>query len=440
MRIALPALDILKAIGAAGGGLDTVIFAHEFMGLPTALAARLDNSCNFTTLFYAHEAATFRRIVEKKPGHDTMFYNVMREAANRGLYVNDIFGDQSSYFKHSLVEASRFCDAILAVGDCVVEELKFIAPEFKMANIALTYNGIPYYEIGLAEKQQSKDRLLRYCRNILDYSPDYIFTHVTRLVVSKGLWRDFRVLEHLDKEFTAQNKTAVMFILSTEAGPRPYHDITAMEQAYNWPVAHRQGWPDLTDGEAALHCGVQEFNTKSRNIKVVFINQFGFSPDTCGERMPRDMEFMDVRRGSDVEFGQSIYEPFGIAQLEPLTFGGLCVITNVCGCAGFLDKISQGKKIKNVIVADYTDLGNYPWNDIEDLLRIGKPQRDTIERKISEKVALEICARLPKTQDEQYDMLCTGYELAKKMSWHEVVDNYILRGIEGLLNKAAVCV
>jgi hypothetical protein len=27
--------------------------------------------------------------------------------------------------------------------------------------------------------------------------------------------------------------------------------------------------------------------------------------------MPADMEFMDIRKGSDVEFGQSIYEPFG---------------------------------------------------------------------------------------------------------------------------------
>ena len=43
--------------------------------------------------------------------------------------------------------------------------------------------------------------------------------------------------------------------------------------------------------------------------------------------MPADMEFMDIRKGSDAEFGQSIYEPFGIAQVEPISFGGICVFS-----------------------------------------------------------------------------------------------------------------
>jgi len=38
----------------------------------------------------------------------------------------------------------------LSVGDSVVDELRFLAPEFKLADIDLTYNGIPAYEIGLA--------------------------------------------------------------------------------------------------------------------------------------------------------------------------------------------------------------------------------------------------------------------------------------------------
>ena len=87
---------------------------------------------------------------------------------------------------------------------------------------------------------------------------------------------------------------------------------------------------------------MQEFNAQSRNVKVVFINQFGFDRKPCGERMPADMEFMDIRKGSDAEFGQSIYEPFGIAQVEPISFGGICVFTNVCGCAGFVEKAAGG--------------------------------------------------------------------------------------------------
>ncbi|HEG44011.1 MAG TPA: hypothetical protein ENH94_08185, partial [Phycisphaerales bacterium] len=345
VRIALPAIAALKAIGAANPEGNTIVVAHEFMGMPTALAAKLDHH-DFGTVFYAHEVATVRPIVEKLPGHDTMFYNVMECAHQDGLSVTEVFGDQSHNFKHDLVSASRHCDNILAVGDFVVDELRFMAPEFSAANIDLTYNGIPAYEITLEEKKESRAKLQQYCKNLLGYKPDYIFTHVTRLVPSKGLWRDFDVLEHLDAEFVTEDRTAVLFVLSTETCQRHSRDIYKMEEAYNWPVAHREGMPDMTGGEAHFHTGVQEFNARSRNVKVVFINQFGFTRHLCGHRMPYDMEFMDIRKGSDVEFGQSIYEPFGIAQLEPLSFGGICVITNICGCAGFVKVTAKGKAVK----------------------------------------------------------------------------------------------
>ena len=31
--------------------------------------------------------------------------------------------------------------------------------------------------------------------------PDYIFSHVTRMALSKGMWRDLKVLWHLEKKF-----------------------------------------------------------------------------------------------------------------------------------------------------------------------------------------------------------------------------------------------
>src|SRR5207237_5086610 len=128
------------------------------------------------------------------------------------------------------------------------------------------------------------------------------------------------------------------------------------------------------------------FNAQSRNLKVVFINQFGFEQKLCGLRMPPDMEFMDIRKGSDAEFGQSIYEPFGIAQVEPISFGGICVFTNVCGCAGFVDKITNGQPTPNVIVADYTELPEQCLRS-EQLMAIGQPQRDAMENQLARKVA-----------------------------------------------------
>lgn len=433
VRLAPAAIEVLKAIGAAGDS--TVVIAHEFMGMPTALAAILEQNCHFKTVFYAHEVATMRRIVEEHPGHDTMFYNAMRKAHDEDRSVNEVFGDQNHYFKHSLVAASKYCNRIYAVGDYVMDELKFMSPEFDSAKIDVVYNGIPAYRISTADKLASKDKLRRYCENLLGYRPDYIFTHVTRLVRSKGLWRDIRVLEHLEKEFEKQGKTAVLYVLSTEVAQRRNKDICNMESTYDWPVAHREGWPDLSGGEANYYTAVQEFNSRSRNIKIIFINQFGFGPKECGVRMPSDMEFMDIRKGTDVEFGQSIYEPFGIAQLEPLTFGGICVFTNVCGCAGFLRDTTNGAQVKNAIVADYTYLNGKGRSDIEGILQIGRQVRDEIEAGVSEKIAAQICSRLPQNDADLESMINTGYELAKKMSWDVVVQHYLMGSLKNMTAK-----
>jgi antirestriction protein len=406
------------------------------MGMPTALAAILEPAYNFRTIFYAHEVATIRRIVESHPGHDTMFYNAMKLAHENRLCVSEVFGDQSSYFKHVLVDASKHCDAICAVGNQVVSELRFLAPEFENIDIDVVYNGIPAYQITFADKLHSKEKLRQYCEKLLGYKPDFIFTHVTRLVQSKGLWRDLRVLEHIEKEFRTQGKSGVLFLLSTEVCQRRSSDIHKMESAYHWPVAHREGMPDLSGGEAYFYTAVQEFNAKSRNIKIIFVNQFGFSQTNCGQRMPKDMEFMDIRIGSDVEFGQSIYEPFGIAQLEPLTFGGICVVSSVCGCAGFVLDIAGAEGAKNLVVADYTRLNSYDSDSIETLLKIDESVRNQIEHAVSERVAMQICSRLAKCELETEDMIKNGFALAKNMSWDAVVQNYLLPCLQKVLFKS----
>jgi len=428
VRLAPPAIAALKALGVNRN--ETVVLSHEFMGMPTALAANLEREWDFKTIFYAHEVATMRRIVEEHPGHDTMFYNVMERASGAGVYVTDVFGEQGVYFKHPLVKASKYCDRILAVGDYTAKELLFLGPEFKAANIDVVYNGIPAQKISVAEKLQSKEKLRRYCENLLGYKPDFVFTHVTRLVTSKGLWRDLHVLRTIEKQFRALNKTAVLFLLSTQVCQRPSSDIYKMESAYGWPVAHREGWPDLCGDEADFYTTVQRFNARSRNIKIVFLNQFGFSPGCSGRKMPADMEFMDIRRGSDVEFGQSIYEPFGIAQLEPLTYGSICVISGICGCAGFVRAVMQGKNIKNVLIVDYTDLGEYEAADIDKLLQIDQITYDKIEEMVSRKVAADIIRCLPRDESEIEGMIQSGYSLAKNMSWETVVKNYLLRSLQ----------
>jgi hypothetical protein len=429
MRLAQPAIAALHALGATSSVEPCIVLAHEYMGMPTALAARLEQPrYNFRTIFYAHEVATMRRIIEGHPGHDTMFYNVMKSATAEGRYVDDVFGDQSGYYKHSLVKAARHCDGIFAVGDYILKEARFLGRDFDEVDAQVAYNGVPCWKLTLEEKMASRRKLQAYCKVLLKFMPDHVFTHVTRLVLSKGLWRDLRVLDHLELMLRETNETAVLFTLSTEVPARRSEDIQRMEEQHHWPVAHREGLPDLSGGEAAYYQDVQEFNAQSRNIKVVFINQFGFEQKLCGKRMPTDMEFMDIRKGSDVEFGQSIYEPFGIAQVEPISFGGICIYTNVCGCAGFVEKAAGGET-PNAIVADYTKLPAGHMTP-EELMNIGKMERDEIEDKVGKQVAAELMKRLPRTPADFAGYLDRGHALAEKMSWNVVAREYVVPGLK----------
>ena len=334
VKLAPPVIAALKALGAADANNPCVVVSHEFMGMPTALAAMMDSSGAFRTVFYAHEVSSMRRIVEAHQGHDLTFYNALSVAMARERYVNDVFGQQDGYYRHALVDRSRFCDKIFAVGDSVLKEMRFMGPGFVNADIDVTYNGIPAEKITLTQRQESRERMQDYAQTLLGDRPDYIFTHVTRNVVSKGLWRDIRVLAQLEPMFRERGKSAILFVLSTEVPGRRPADIREMERWWHWPVAHREGDPDLSHGEAVFYQGVQEFNARARMIKVVYVNQFGWDRMVGGERMPEDMTILDIRRGTDLEFGQSIYEPFGISQLEPLTYGAVCVPTAVCGCRG----------------------------------------------------------------------------------------------------------
>ncbi len=457
---AQPLLAALHAIDA-DRNLHTdekLLIAHEWMGLPLVFAAQLEAIAEpesaWRTIFYAHETATARLLVEGHSGYDTRFYNVLAKANEWGEDLETIFGTQEGFFKDSIIRQAIHCDNIFAVGDRVVDELRFLGHGFTHTNIDLVYNGVPNATITLAEKRISKERLRRYCENLLGYWPDYLFTHVTRFVPSKALWRDLRLLENLDPLLEEEGKSAVLFVLSTSlpAGRRSEW-VHAWEQQYGWPVGHRGDNGDLVDGEVAYFFdGVEPFNARSSNVKVVFVNQFGWSQERCGMRMPADMAFMDIRKGTDLECGQSIYEPFGIAQVEPLSFGAISCVSNVCGCVGFVrkayaqvvasaaestdnlapDSVASGAEFPpNFVIADYTLLPEaYQINSPYDALLIDQGVRNQIEMQNSASAARAIFERLPRTDDESEAMLHLGQMLAKQMSWDVVVEEYLLPGLQ----------
>ncbi len=427
---ARPALAALNLLVEEKEGARCLL-AHEWMGIPLAFCAQTLAPGSWRLVFYAHEMATARALIEDHSGHDTRFYNVLQQARAAGLTLDQVFGDRSDFFKHALImRASRF-DNILAVGQWVEQELNFLGGNIAAANIDLVYNGVGAHEISLEERTVSSAKLRQYCSNLLGYLPDYVFTHVTRMVISKGLWRDIRVLEHLDRLLDREGKRAVLFMLtSTEPAGRAAEDVRRWEMAYGWPVVHHVENGDLMGHEEPLYRGIEAHNARSRAIKIVLVNQFGWSRDRCGVKMPAEMQFDDIRRGTDLEFGQSIYEPFGISQVEPLGSGALSVVSNVCGCIPFVQEAARQAGLAhfpNLLQADYTTLTGWMRVDSAwEALGIDHQVRDRLESANSRSVARAIFATLPVTDKQVRALLKRGQRVSRRMSWDVVAQDYLL--------------
>ena len=444
MRAATPCFAALQAIVGSGKAPPppayrkskkqrAVLIAHDWLGLPLAFSARQQQPGAYRLMYYAHEVSSARELVEWHPGHDTRFYNTMNRAREYGLMLEDVFGSQRHSFKHALLMAADGFDGFFAVSDLTMDELRFLSPAFSKRPLALVYNGIPNYAITMRDKQTSKKHLVEYANALLGFNPTWVFTHVTRLILSKGLWRDLRVMEQLDKLLAARGETAVLFTLATSspAGKRS-GEVVRWESEYGWPVNHRADNGDLVSFEIDYYKAIQQFNRTARASKIVLINQYGWGRERCGNRMPKSMQPIDARYGMDVEFGQSIYEPFGIGQVEPLGTGALCCVSNVCGCLGFLNQVG-GMDAPNVIVGDYVTLPQ-DWGkpDLHSLLNLGQSQRDRIETMQSARVAQEIITRLPRTPKAKKQLLEQGQALSGQMSWKTVVEQGLLPALKKL--------
>ena len=424
VRLAEPGFEALKALGCNNGN-QMVILSHEYMGMPTALKAILDGAEHTRTVFYAHEVASVRPIVEKSPGHDTMFYNVLSQASRNGQTCESVFPAVTDNYKHALVKAARYCDHVFAVGDFVVEELKFLDRHFKTMDIDLVYNGIPAEQITVAQKLASKDRLQQYAEDLLGSRPDWVFSHVARPVLSKGIWRDLSVLHHIEPLLAERGQTAVYFMLGTLAGQRRRQDVRQMERVYGWPVTHEEGYPDLCQGEEVVGQMFDDFNRHHEMSRAVLVNQWDWNRQVCGDRMPAEMGFADLRHGTDLEFGLSVYEPFGISQLEPLSFGALCLVSNICGCTGFARRAAANRpETENVIEANFLRVP--PDLDIRQLLELSIPERDAVESAEARRMAELVDQRLSSDPQVLGRRIAEGYELARRMSWEHVVREYFL--------------
>lgn len=432
VRLAEPAHYALRAL-MTPDDLPCIVMSHEFMGMPTALATILDSSDQFRSIFYAHECATARRIVEDHQGHDTMFYNVLYQARNDGLFLEDVFGSQDHLLRHALVRRSHLCDGVIAVGDRTRDELLFLHDDYRSCPVDLVFNGVPSGPVTLEEKRRSRARLAEYAQRLVGFKPEVLMTHVTRPVISKGLWRDLKVCHELDHRFAPQNRTFVLFVLTSGGGVRREQDVLAMERHYGWPVAHHPGYPDLVGPEVQIHEDIDAYNHSHTASRIILVNQFGWSPQRIGSRLPEGMTMTDLRLATDVEFGMATYEPFGISPLEPLGTGAICVISNVCGCRAFVENVSQGQGGDNVICADFTSL-RQPL-PIEELTAMTQQQRDDIEDHVAAEVADQLLRRLPINDRQRATLIDSGQALVAAMGWDHVVGSSLVPAMEHVVTS-----
>ena len=426
VRLAEPAFYALRAL-LNDDDLPCVLFAHEFMGMPAALQAILDGGSEFRTVFHGHECSTARSIVEHHPGHDTMFYNALKQARDSGLYVDDVFGDQSHQLRHALIGRAHLCDGVIAVGDYTAEEMRLLNAPTAEREIDVVYNGVPAFEVDLEGKRAARSMLQDYAAQLLPFRPDVLCTHVTRPVISKAMWRDVQVCHELADRLAASSETGVLFILTTAGGTRRPQDVMNMEKHYGWPRRHREGYPDLVGPEVDLNQMIEPFNAQHENFQIVLVNQFGWTPQRIGKRLPKAMDMGQLRFAADVEFGMACYEPFGISPLEPLGSGAVCAITNVCGCRGFADHAiaaAGGGEADNVLVADFTRLDR-PLS-LDRVKAMTQADRDRIERIEAKRVAEELDRRLPRSDNARRALLERGQALVEKMGWDPVCETMLL--------------
>lgn len=435
MNAARPLLAALAAIGATANDGPKIAVAHGSLGMPLLLAAELEEPAAWRTAFYAYATPAAQHIVERRSGHDTSFYNVLAKAKVAKLALETIYGSQDELAEHALLRLAPSCDAVLAVSERVADELRFVGGRFAGVPLDVVPLGLPSAAVTTAQRAAAAERLRAYAAALAGYVPDFVFTHVDPLTVGKGLWRDMRVLTHLDGLLKKQGCRALylLFASSTAEGRAP-EEVAGWEAAYGWPVQHRAGNGDLHEAEAALYLDALEpFNRRAGNVRAILVNQTGWGEGRLGRRVPAGMTPADCLHGADLVFGQGIYEPFGLRAVEAALAGTLVCVSSACGGVPALRK-AAGELPDNVIVADYVKMPPGYWlGSPYDALAIDQGVRDWVEQTNSLPAAHTLAQRLMQADRGRGAWLESGEHTRTALGWESITENSFLPAMRRIL-------
>ena len=124
----------------------------------------------------------------------------------------------------------------------------------------------------------------------------------------------------------------------------------------------------------------------------------------------------------------------GFVQLKQRMRHAIRPLSSVCGCVGFVESVTGGAPVPNVIVADYCDLGAHHLDE-RALLELGRLQRDEHEQRVALRAAQQLMETLPIDEASIEALMASGYELARQMSWDVVARESVLPGIEAVCRR-----
>ncbi|MFG0257205.1 MAG: hypothetical protein ACF8GE_04820 [Phycisphaerales bacterium JB043] len=431
VRLAYPALLLCDVLLEEID--DRVLVSHEYMGMPSALLASADPERRYTTILHGHECASVRPIVEHHAGHDAAFYSAMEQGIENHKTLEGVFGDQSGMPRHALVSRAHHLDATLAVGSQTAAEFGFLSEPMRRARVEVCPNGVASEPLEESDIHDARARVDNWLQEGLGFRPDVLITHVTRPVVSKGLWRDLAVCDALSSLLASRDQRAAYLLVTTSGDARSACDVAAMSAEYGWPFDHREGWPDLVGVESELLASMRRCERRlCDRFGMVLVNQWCQSSESFGTSARFTMR--DLRLATDVELGLSVYEPFGIAPLEPLYAGAICVVTSVSGCAGFVVDALERSGVRsgdapNLVIADCTR------HDHPDPLRMTQGELRDIEGVEMRRVAEAIDRRLRGTT--RADRLTMGQRVSEMLSWDRVARDWFLPIVDDAMRLRA---
>lgn len=416
------------------------LFSHDWIGVPLYWALRLDNEFQKAhSVYIAHETRIARILAEgvltdtnrievqrlcRPEGHDATFYHYMKSQTEKGVEFEDALPGTEGFrsiFYHEFNRQARHFDQVIAVGDNVAEETKWILRQrwSRQPLVTICPNGVPDFDATPRRIDEARRRLGAIAETNFQFTPDWIFTAVSRLELSKGPWRNLGFLESVAKQDLLPGKLFFIWVSRTK---NQASDGQIAEWAkWGWPLvhSHQSTGGDLTDEEIPIWTAIEKLNAEHGDrIQILYANQFGWNQERLGALNANGSTFKDIRLGIDVELGLSVYEPFGIAPLEPLGSGAVSVVSDSSGAAHHLAKLAKQGKVseQSFVIARFSEHKHRPHTVTPERLR-------SIEETVYRQIAADIAERLAVPREER---LAAARMSMKHLSWQCAVEEYLL--------------